>query len=99
MAILAISPPPHPAFFQLLLQTKPLVLFDAWEALAWRLGGPSVTQSQSQSQSAEGRNLLKLRGANFAAPQTVIVSERRYRGPRQARFSLAGARLAGSRTI
>jgi hypothetical protein len=50
---------PHPAFFQLVLQTKHFrhstlgsPLRDAWVALAWPLGGPRVAQSQTQS--AEG---------------------------------------------
>jgi len=39
----------------------------------------------------------KARGAPIAAPQTVIVSDRRMPGPQQARFSLVVA--TGSRTI
>jgi len=54
------SPTP---IFQVLLQTKHLSNFTqgwplrhAWVALGSRLGHPRVTQTQSQSQSAEGRN-------------------------------------------
>jgi hypothetical protein len=57
--------PPRP-IFSFLLQTKTLFkstqawpLRDAWVALGPRLGHPRATQSQSQS--AEGRNLLKTR--------------------------------------
>src|SRR5207302_505507 len=55
----------------------------AWVALGWPKGGPWVTQSQtqSQSQSAEGRDFLMSRGAKIAAQQTVIVSDRRSREP------------------
>jgi len=80
--------PPHPAFFQLLLQIKHFrystlgsPLGDAWASLASRLGHPRATQSQTQSQSAEGRNFLMPRGAKIAAQQTVIVSDRRSREP------------------
>ena len=34
---------PHPAFFQLLLQTKHFLGIDPWVSLATRLGGPWVT--------------------------------------------------------
>ena len=57
-----ISVPPSPAFFQLLLKTKHFrhstlgpPLRHAWVALGPRLGHPRATQSQTQSQSAEGR--------------------------------------------
>jgi hypothetical protein len=40
-----------------------------------------------------GDHAIKAARRKFAAPQTVIVSDRR--GPRQARFSLAGVRLPG----
>jgi hypothetical protein len=62
-----ISCAPRPAFFLFLLQTKTLFestqawpLRHAWVALARRLGHPRATQSQTQS--AEGRSLLKTRG-------------------------------------
>jgi hypothetical protein len=47
--------------------------------LGWPKGDPWVTQSQTQS--AEGRKALKLRGAKTAALPTVIVSKRRSREP------------------
>lgn len=48
--------------FYLFVENEALPPFDAWVALAWRLGGPwaAQTQTQSQSQSAEGRNLPDL---------------------------------------
>jgi len=36
-------PTPHPAFFQLLLQTKHFHTIDPWVSLASRLGGPWAT--------------------------------------------------------
>ena len=75
---------PHPAFFQLLLQTKHFrkstlgpPLGHAWGPLGhpWATKGPR-TQTQTQTQSAEGRKPEKMRGAIIAAPQTVIVSKR-----------------------
>src|SRR5579859_1158926 len=59
---------------------------DAWVIQAC----PRVTQTQSQSQtqSAEGRKLLKLRGAMTAALPTVIVSERCNREPNDLRPEL-----------
>jgi hypothetical protein len=78
---LRAHPPP---IFQLLLQTKHLSnstlgrpLRGAWVALGWPKGDPWVTQTQTQT--AEGRNSLMPRGAKIAAQQTVIVSERRSR--------------------
>ena len=44
---IAAIPTPTP-IFKLLLQTKALSPIDAWVILAWPLGDPSVTQSQSQ---------------------------------------------------
>ena len=84
-AILAIPSPPHPAFFQLLLQTKHLFnstfgppLRHAWVALGPPLGHPWVTQSQSQtqSQSAEGRKPKKPRGAKPGSPPSPVLAWR-----------------------
>jgi hypothetical protein len=56
---------PTPSFFNSLLQTKDFCkstlgwpLRGPWVTLGWPLGHPRATQSQSQSQSAEGRKQL-----------------------------------------
>jgi hypothetical protein len=76
----------HPAFFQLLLQTKHFrkstlgsLLRDAWVAL----GSRWVTQSQTQSQaSAEGRRVRKPHGAKPESPTNPLLAWRGGKPPR-----------------
>jgi hypothetical protein len=89
--------PPHPAFFQLLLQTKHFrhstqgwPLRGPWVALGWPLRGPWVTQGPPSPKPNRQRvaNLKKPRGAIIAALQTVIVSERRMPGVERSKIRL-----------